>query len=74
MINKPFWIPRKNNIIWYLLFIFIFILSLDYWQWNNFNPIIFGLPLWVIYFFILTIFTSFAFYLFTIYYWSDNSD
>lgn len=74
MISLPFWMPNKKNYIWYLLFILIFILSLDYWQWNVHNPLFFGLPIWVIYFFTLTILTSFTFYIFSKYYWSDNSD
>ncbi len=74
MRDLPFWMPKKNNFIWYFIFIFIFILSQDYWNWNKFNPLIFGLPIWVIYFFILTILTSFAFYIFTKFYWSDSSD
>ena len=69
-----FWMPKKKYLIWFILFIFIFILSNDYWNWNKSNPIILGLPLWMIYFIILTLLTSFAFYLFSTYYWSDNSD
>lgn len=74
MMKLPFWMPRKSNILWYFLFILIFILSLDYWQWNVHNPLVYGLPLWIIYFLILTILTSFVFYLFSIFYWRDNSD
>jgi hypothetical protein len=74
MRNLPFWMPKKNNAIWYFLLILIFILSLDFWQWNKFNPMVLGLPIWVIYFFILTILTSLIFYLFTKYFWSDSSD
>jgi len=74
MINLPFWMPRKKNAIWYFIFILIFIFSLDYWQWNINNPLILGLPMWVIYFFLLTIFTSFAFYIFSKYYWGDTPD
>jgi hypothetical protein len=74
MKNLPFWMPRKNNLIWYILFTFLFLLSLDFWQWNNYNPIYFGMPIWLIYFLILTMLTSFTFYLFAKYYWSDYSD
>jgi hypothetical protein len=74
MNSLPFWMPRKKNVIWYLLFILLFLLSLDYWQWNMHNPLIYGLPIWVIYFIILTLFTSISFYIFTKFYWRDNSD
>jgi hypothetical protein len=70
----PFWLPKKNNAIWYVIFFLIFLSSQDYWQWNNNNPLIFGLPIWVIYILILTILTSFAYYIFTKFYWSDKTD
>lgn len=72
MKNLPFWIPRKKNFVWFIIFILLFVLSIDIWQWYNSNPIYFGLPLWVIYFLFLTLMTSFTFYLFSKYYWSDN--
>ena len=74
MKKLAFWMSKKNYLIWFILLIYIFILSNDYWNWNKSNPIILGLPLWMIYFIILTLLTSFAFYLFSKYYWSDNSD
>ena len=74
MKNLPFWFPKKSNVLWYILFVYLFILSLDFWGWYNYQPLIFGLPFWVIYFFILTIITAFIFYMFSKYYWADAND
>jgi hypothetical protein len=69
MKNLPNWLSNKNNIFWYLLFTLLLIFSLDFWGWNNSNPLIIGLPLWIYYFIILTILTSVAFYIFSKYIW-----
>jgi hypothetical protein len=70
--NLPFWFPTKRNAIWYFLFIFLFILSLDFWNWGESEPFVYGLPLWVYYLLFLTIFTSLFFYLFTKYQWRED--
>lgn len=70
--NLPFWFPKKSNVIWYLLFIVIFLLSLDFWGWEQSKPMILGLPLWVFYLFFLTLLTSLAFYLFAKYNWRGD--
>jgi len=72
MKNLPFWFPTKNNVIWYILFIGLFILSMDFWGWNQSNPLILGLPLWVVYLFILTLAISIVFYFFSKTYWEDS--
>jgi len=72
MKNLPFWFPNKNNIIWYVLLIGLFILSLDFWGWDQSNPLILGLPIWIVYLFILTLSTSIIFYLFTKTFWEDS--
>ena len=68
----PFWFPKKENIIVYIVFIVIFLLSLDFWGWRQYKPLILGMPLWVYYLLILTLLTSVAFYLFSKSYWSDD--
>jgi hypothetical protein len=73
MKNLPSWFPNKKNIFWYILFVVLFLLSMDFWGWNQSKPFILGLPIWVIYLFILTIATSFAFYLFSKAFWEDSS-
>jgi len=67
--NLPFWFPKKENIIWFFLFILLFIFSLDFWSWEKFKPFIFGLPLWMYYILILTLLTSAVFYIFSKFYW-----
>ncbi len=68
----PFWFPTKHNAVWYLLFIVLFLLSLDFWGWRQTNPLILGLPFWVWYLFILTLATAVAFYLFSKGHWRDK--
>ena len=68
----PFWFPKKENIIVYIVFIVIFLLSLDFWGWGQYKPLILGMPLWVYYLLILTLLTSVAFYLFSKSFWSDD--
>jgi hypothetical protein len=70
--NLPFWFPNKKNIVWYFLFIFLFLLSLDFWNWEINLPLIFGMPFWMLYFLVLTLFTSFAFYLFSKFVWRKD--
>jgi len=72
IMNLPFWFPKKSNVIWYLLFIVTFLLSLDFWGWGQAKPLIIGLPLWVWYLLVLTLFTSFAFYVFCKFVWRDE--
>ena len=72
MKNLPFWFPRKKNVIWYFVFILLFILSLDFWDWGASKPLFFGLPFWIYYLLFLTLFTSLAFYGFTKYHWSEE--
>jgi hypothetical protein len=69
----PFWFPNRKNAIWYILFILLFLLSLDFWGWNQSKPLILGLPIWMYYLLILTLLTSLAFYLFTKLYWRDDN-
>jgi hypothetical protein len=70
--NYPFWLPNKKNAFTYLLFIVLFILSLDFWGWGQSKPLLLGMPLWVYYILILTLITSFIFYLFIKVYWRDD--
>jgi hypothetical protein len=68
----PFWFPKKENAIWFFLFILIFLLSMDLWAWNQSSPFIFGLPIWIIYILILTLSTSIAFFLLSKFYWREK--
>ncbi|RLI59480.1 MAG: hypothetical protein DRO67_09780 [Candidatus Asgardarchaeum californiense] len=68
----PFWFPNKNNAMVYVVFIGLFLLSLDFWGWDQSNPLVLGLPLWVYYILFLTLATSLAFLIFSKYYWREN--
>jgi len=70
--NKLFSLLNKNNVIPSMVFIILFILSLDFWGWNQGTPLLFGLPLWVYYLFILTTSLSFAYLILSKYYWGEN--
>ena len=72
MRKLPFWFPKKENAIVYIVVIVIFLFSLDFWGWEQYKPLILGMPLWVYYLLILTLLTSVAFYLFSKSYWSDD--
>jgi hypothetical protein len=72
LIKLPFWFPKKDNFVWYILFIFLFLLSLDFWGWNQEKPMVLGLPIWIYYLIILTLLTSGVFFIFTKFYWSKE--
>ncbi|KYK32013.1 MAG: hypothetical protein AYK22_00190 [Thermoplasmatales archaeon SG8-52-3] len=69
MKNLPFWFPKKKNAFWYLLFVLLFIFSIDFWGWNTSKPMIIGLPLWIYYLLFLTLLTSASFYIFSKFFW-----
>jgi hypothetical protein len=71
-LKSPFWFPKKDNAIVYLVFIVIFLLSLDFWGWGQSKPMFLGMPLWVYYLIIITLLTSVAFYILAKYYWRDS--
>jgi hypothetical protein len=70
--NLPFWLPRKSNAIWYVLFVGLFLLSMDFWGWEQSKPLILGLPLWTWYLLVLTLSTSLAFYVFARFVWRED--
>jgi len=70
--NPSFWLPKKNNFLWYLFFIFLFLLSIDFWNWGASKPLFLGLPFWVFYLLFLTLFLSGIFYLFAKFFWRED--
>ena len=50
---------------WFFIFIFIFILANDFWNWGRNPRLYFGLPGWIWYFFILGIMLSFLYLIFS---------
>jgi SSS family solute:Na+ symporter len=49
-IHMPEWL--YNRYVW--LFLGIFILATDFWAWGKVEPVLFGIPLWIGYFVILS--------------------
>jgi len=46
----PFWFPQsKNNKFWAIIFITLFILSIDFWNWNSDTRVSDWIPVWIIY-------------------------
>lgn len=49
-IRMPQWL--YNRYVW--LFIAVFLLAMDFWAWGRAEPVMFGIPLWVGYFIVLS--------------------
>ena len=68
----PFWFPKKDNAIVYVVFIGIFLLSLDFWGWDVVTPMFFGMPLWVYYLIFLTLATSVFYWIIATNLWGNE--
>ncbi len=69
--NLPANTPRN----WTLLFVALFLLSLDFWSWSDQpagGPL--GLPWWVFYFAALQIALAVSLYFFGKFYWRDEPE
>jgi len=69
---KLSWFKDRLKILYFLIFIVLFLLSLDFWGWEKTNPLILGLPFWIYYLLILTLLTSLFFYLVAKNIWKDD--
>jgi len=50
----PFWFPQsKKNKFWTALFVGLFLLSIDIWNWDSNRRIAEWLPTWVLYLIII---------------------
>lgn len=56
---------------WYAIFALLFILCIDFWNWNK-NDIFIFMPYWTWYIFFLTISFSIIFYIFAKYEWREE--
>ena len=46
----PFWFPEsKRDKLWTVVFITLFALSIDFWNWNSDARIYDWIPIWIIY-------------------------
>jgi len=62
----PFWFPQsKNNIIWTLIFLVLFTLSIDFWNWDSNSRISEWLPFWVLYLVVIQFALAFSIWKFS---------
>ena len=67
---------QKIAILGFIVFIALFILSLDFWGWGrptSVDSLVLGLPVWVYYMLFLTLATSVFFYIVVKYVWRDEN-
>jgi hypothetical protein len=72
MHDLPAWFPKKRTMVWCLAFLGLILLYLDVWNWNQAEPLLFGLPYWVWYIFLLCLLTFLLFYVFVRQYWRNE--
>jgi len=67
---------RNSSIyIWILAFAVLFLLSLDYWIWDE--PVVLGLwgfPTWIYYFVVIQVVLTILIYLFAKYFWKSGDE
>ena len=62
----PFWFPQaKRNKIWAIIFLTLFALSIDFWNWNSNNRIYDWFPLWVLYLIVVQLALAYSLLLFS---------
>ncbi len=66
------WLKDKKRLISFLIFIILFVLSLDFWGWNQSNPKMLGLPIWVYYLILITVSLTLFFYILAKNIWRDD--
>jgi hypothetical protein len=71
-VSLPGWIYKKKSIVWLIIFLGIFVLANDWWNWNQETSVLFGLPFWIVRIFILTIGLSPLFWAFSRSAWRDE--
>lgn len=68
---EAFYEDRKT-LLWFVIFIVLVLLYVDIWNWGSMGPFIVGLPCWVVYHMVLTVFTGVVFYLFAQSIWGET--
>ena len=66
---------HRNIILSFLVFVILFILSLDFWGWGepkSAGSLVFGLPIWICYIVCLTLLTSVFFYILSFNIWGEE--
>ena len=58
----PFWFPQsKRNMFWTIIFIALFGLSIDIWNWDSDTRVSNWIPVWIIYLVVIQL--TLAYYL-----------
>ncbi len=66
-------IRKSIRLAWTTIFVAMFLLSLDYWRWDEAVIIgLLGLPRWINYFVLLQLVLAGAVFLFSRTYWKDT--
>lgn len=64
---------KKRSILWALAFIFLFVLSQDFWGWNATIVLsLWSMPSWIYYFLAIDIMLVIVIWAFTKYFWKDG--
>ena len=66
---------QKISVLGFTVFLALFILSMDLWEWgqpNSIDSLILGLPIWIYYLIFLTLATSVFFYIISKNIWRDE--
>jgi len=62
----PFWFPQsKRNKIWAIIFLSLFTLSIDFWNWNSNTRIFDWFPVWVLYLIVVQLALAYSLLLFS---------
>lgn len=66
---------KTKNLLWFIAFTIPFVGYVDFWQWNKFEPLIFGwIPWHVFYQVLLNVALMVVYSLFAIYRWPKHKD
>lgn len=61
----------KKDRAWLWLMLIVFGLGVDFWNWNRAEPLLWGIPFWVVYLFAITLGLTLVFLLFARRFWKD---
>jgi len=63
-----------RSVLWFLLITVLFLLYLDYWQWNKVEPLVFGWMPWHVFWqVLLNLALAVAFTLFSKFHWPKDT-
>jgi len=62
----------KYFFIWLVVFGIVFVLAVDWWNWNQSTPVLFGVPFWILRVMVLTVALTPLFWLFSRWCWREQ--